>query len=82
MKDKKLKNKKKEDEILLEKNKKLFILFKNLYNLNMKDFSKGSPSVTTEHFYSRSPHIPTTSSRGKGVMPSKNNINYINSSKK
>ena len=81
VKDKKLKNKKKEDEILLEKNKKLFLLFKNLYNLNMKDFSKATPSVTTEHFYIRSPNIPTISSRGKGVMPSRSSNNYTNSSK-
>ena len=81
VKEKKLKNKKKEDDMLLEKNKKLFLLFKNLYNLNMKDFSKGSPTVTTEHFYTKSPHQPTISSRGKGVMPSKNNININNSSK-
>ena len=80
LKEKKLKNKKKEDDLLLEKNKKLFLLFKNLYNLNMKDFSKSSPSVTTEHFYTRTPNLPTASSKGKTIMPSsKNSINYMNS---
>ena len=80
VKEKKIKNKKKEEDILLEKNKKLFLLFKNLYNLNMKDFSKGTPTLTSEHFYSKSNHQPTISSRGKAVMPSKNNFNnnYLN----
>ena len=80
VKEKKLKNKKKEDDLLLEKNKKLFLLFKNLYNLNMKDFTKSSPSVTSEHFYTKTPNLPTASSKGKAMMPgSKNHFNYLNS---
>ena len=81
VKEKRIKNKKKEDDILLEKNKKLFLLFKNLYNLNMKDFSKASPSATSQYFYIKSPHTPNFSNRGKAVMPSKNNINYLNKNK-
>ena len=75
VKEKKIKNKKKEENILLEKNKKLFVLFKNLYNLN--NFSKATPNLTNEHFYSKSVHQPTISTRGKAVMPSKNNLNKI-----
>ena len=82
VKTKKLQHKKKEDDILLEKNKKLFLLFKNLYNLNMKDFSKGIPVATSEQFYTKSSHQATTSSRGgKAVMPSKINMQYNNSNK-
>ena len=75
VKEKKIKNKKKEDAILLEKNKKLFLLFKNLYNLNMKDFSKNNKTSTTEHFYKKTHITPTISSRGKVVLPQKYNIN-------
>jgi hypothetical protein len=83
VKEKKIKDKKKEEEKLLEKNKKLFLHFKNLYNLNMKDFSKGTPPMAPgEHFYTKSLNQPTTSTRGKGIMPSKNNININTNSSK
>ena len=78
---KRIKSKKEEDYKVFEKNKKLFLLFKNLYNLNMKDFTKPTPTVTNDHFFMRSPHLQsstTTSVRGKAVIPSKNNINNNN----
>ena len=76
VKEKRIKNKKKEDDILLEKNKKLFLLFKNLYNLNMKDFSKASPAATSQYFYVKTPRPNAVSTRGKpAVLPLKNNIN-------
>jgi hypothetical protein len=46
----------------------------------MKDFTKSSPSMTSEHFYTKTPNMPTTSSKGKAMMPgSKNHFNYLNS---
>ena len=49
----------------------------------MKDFSKGTPPMAPgEHFYTKSPNQPTTSTRGKGVMPPKNNININTNSSK
>jgi len=86
VKQKRIKSKKEEDYKVFEKNKKLFLLFKNLYNLNMKDFSKPNPTVTNDHFFMKSPHLQnstTTSVRGKAVMPSsKNSINYNNNNNK
>ena len=84
VKQKRIKSKKEEDDKVFEKNKKLFLLFKNLYNLNMKDFSKPNPTVTNDHFFMKSPPLQssaTTFVRGKAVMPSKNNINYNNINK-
>jgi len=75
LKEKKLKLKKEEEDILLEKHKKLFLLYKNLCNLNNKDFSKPTPSISEDHFFSLSP--PSTkspTSRSKPVT-NKTNIN-------
>ena len=75
LKEKKLKLKKEEQNTLLQKHKKLFVLYKNLCNLNMKDFSKQTPSVSEDHFLVITPpstKSPTSRSRPN---PNKNNLN-------
>ena len=75
LKAKKMKSKKEEQNILLQKHKKLFLLYKNLCNLNMKDFSKPTPTISDENFLMISPpstKSPTSRSRPMHV---KNNIN-------
>ena len=73
LKKKKLKLKKEEEDILLEKHKKLFLLYKNLCNLNMKDFSKPTPSISEDHFFSLSP--PSTKSPTSRSKPISNKTN-------
>jgi hypothetical protein len=75
LKEKKLKQKKEEEDILLQKHKKLFLLYKNLCNLNSKDFSKPTPSLSDEQIFSLSPpSTKTPTSRSKPIS-NKQNIN-------
>ena len=74
LKEKKLKQKKEEENTLLQKNKKLFLLYKNLYNLNIKDFSKHTPSISNENLLSISP--PNNKSPTSKKMPTSNLIKH------
>ena len=77
LKEKRLKLKKKEEDILLEKHKKLFVLYKNLVSLNMKDFSKPIQSKSEDHFYSITPSVTKSPSARSKQISNKNNINLI-----
>ena len=77
LKAKKMKSKKEEQNILLQKHKKLFLLYKNLCNLNMKDFTKNAPSVSDDNFMMISPlstKSPTPRTR-PNPNPEKKNLN-------
>ena len=58
LKEKKIKNKQIEESKQLEKNKKLFLRFKNLYNLNMKDYND---LAKTANSHKARTQIPTSS---------------------
>ena len=79
LKAKKMKSKKEEQNILLQKHKKLFLLYKNLCNLNMKDFTKNAPSVSDDNFLMISPlstKSPTPRMRpNPNSNPEKKNLN-------
>ena len=76
LKAKKMKSKQEEQNILLQKHKKLFLLYKNLCNLNMKDFSKPNPTISDENFLMISPPTSTKSPTARSrPVHAKNNIN-------
>ena len=73
LKEKKIKNKQIEETKQLEKNKKLFLRFKNLYNLNMKDYNDLTKTATSHKFR---PQIPINSNNQRQKRL-KNNYNYV-----
>ena len=72
LKEKKIKNKQIEESKQLEKNKKLFLRFKNLYNLNMKDYNDLAKTVNSHKARTQ---IPTSSNIQKQKRL-KNNYNF------
>ena len=72
LKEKKMKNKQREETKQLEKNKKLFLRFKNLYNLNMKDYNDLAKTANSHKTRQQFP-ISSTIQRQKKL---KNN-NYV-----
>ena len=78
LKEKKLKYKQNEENKQLEKNKKLFVRFKNLYNLNMKDNNNTNKEILSDNIninYKKNKKIKVEERKDEYIEPEEENIN-------